>query len=63
MLWVCQQCFKYMADGASYDLHVVRCLFFLVWGAVLNGEYSDIARSILHLGRWCITRGLTSYGR
>lgn len=23
MLWVCQQCFKYMADGHSYDLHLV----------------------------------------
>ncbi|KAG5643003.1 hypothetical protein DXG03_001781 [Asterophora parasitica] len=23
MLWVCQQCFKYMADGNSYDLHIV----------------------------------------
>ncbi|KAF5376893.1 hypothetical protein D9615_007224 [Tricholomella constricta] len=25
MLWVCQQCFKYMADGNSYDLHVKYC--------------------------------------
>lgn len=40
MLWVCQQCFKYMADGASYDLHVVcghwlplhLASFKLMWG-------------------------------
>ncbi|GLB36731.1 putative MOZ/SAS family protein [Lyophyllum shimeji] len=24
-LWVCQQCFKYMADGNSYDLHLKYC--------------------------------------
>ncbi|KAG5649878.1 hypothetical protein H0H81_001670 [Sphagnurus paluster] len=24
-LWVCQQCFKYMADGNSYDLHLRYC--------------------------------------
>ena len=51
MLWVCQQCFKYMADGALYDLHVVCFFLFLLWGAALNGECSGIARSILHLGK------------
>ncbi|KAG6856593.1 hypothetical protein H0H87_002684 [Tephrocybe sp. NHM501043] len=24
-LWVCQQCFKYMSEGTSYDLHVKYC--------------------------------------
>lgn len=24
ILWVCEMCFKYMADGSSYELHVVR---------------------------------------
>lgn len=24
MLWVCDKCFKYMAEGASWELHVVR---------------------------------------
>ncbi|KAK7688061.1 hypothetical protein QCA50_008431 [Cerrena zonata] len=25
MLWVCDKCFKYMAEGASWELHVKRC--------------------------------------
>lgn len=24
MLWVCDKCFKYMAEGLSWELHVVR---------------------------------------
>ncbi|KAH8101494.1 acyl-CoA N-acyltransferase [Cristinia sonorae] len=25
MLWVCDKCFKYMADGASWELHTKKC--------------------------------------
>lgn len=25
MLWVCDRCFKYMADGLSWELHVKKC--------------------------------------
>ena len=25
MLWVCDRCFKYMAEGPSYESHIVRC--------------------------------------
>ena len=24
MLWVCDKCFKYMSEGLSWELHVVR---------------------------------------
>ena len=24
LLWVCDRCFKYMSDGRSWELHVVR---------------------------------------
>lgn len=42
MLWVCEMCFKYMADNNSYELHVV-C--FPPFSTILDSDLVDIQKS------------------
>lgn len=28
VLWVCERCFKYMAEGSTWELHAVSALYF-----------------------------------
>lgn len=47
-LWVCQLCFKYMADGNSYELHVVRFIAFHPIIPVFINRHRERVKCIVH---------------
>ena len=65
-LWVCDKCFKYMAEGQSWELHVVSAVFIsrtvlrrLIAAMLSRGS----ALSSTHQARRCIKGVLISSGR
>jgi len=54
ILWVCDRCFKYMADGQSWELHIVRCKLVGQQYTLLRTGYSNrgiVPASILRVGK------------
>ena len=35
-LWVCDQCFKYMRDGASWEFHMVSAMSLFILGSCVS---------------------------
>lgn len=64
MLWVCDRCFKYMAEGPSYESHIVRCSSPLICAALTEARSSrESARESPHRDAKCTSVVLISSGR
>ena len=61
-LWVCDKCFKYMAEGQSWELHVVSVGYITSCCAVhLQSTRENVPSSIPQAER-CTKEELTSFG-
>lgn len=64
ILWVCDRCFKYMADGLSWELHVVRRPFVWRWSLAESSALSrGSALAGIRPGGRSISAVLIQFGR